>query len=91
MYLEAITEQQKHRIIQELEKRGANLPCPRCGNKSFTLLDGYVNQTLAGELSAAIIVGGPSIPSAVTACTRCGFLSHHALGALGLLQGGGPQ
>jgi hypothetical protein len=91
MYLETITEQQKQRIIQELEKRGANRPCPRCGNNHFTLLDGYIIQPLTRGPSVAIVIGGPSIPSIVTACTQCGFLSQHALGALGLLQGGSAQ
>ena len=30
-------------------------------------------------------IGGPSIPSIITACSRCGYLSQHALGVLGLL------
>lgn len=79
-----VSQEQKEKIIKALEERGAKLPCPRCGNKSFTLLDGYFNQTIQSELSG-IMIGGPSIPSVVVACARCGFLSQHALGALGLL------
>lgn len=83
MFME-MSQEQKQKIIKALEERGAKLPCPRCGNQSFTLLEGYFNQTIQSELSG-IIIGGPSIPSVVIACTRCGFLSQHALGALGLL------
>jgi hypothetical protein len=85
-HIDSIPEQQKQRIVQELQKRGANRPCPRCGNMTFTLLDGYFNQSLTGTVSATIVIGGPTIPSIVTACTQCGFLSQHALGALGLLR-----
>lgn len=77
-------EDEKQRIIQALEERGAKLPCPRCGNQQFTLIDGYFNQTIQTELKG-IVIGGPSVPSIVVACTRCGYLSQHALGALGLL------
>ena len=77
-------EDEKQRIIQALEERGAKLPCPRCGNQQFTLVNGYFNQTIQTELKG-IVIGGPSVPSIVVACTRCGYLSQHALGALGLL------
>ena len=75
---------QKDKIIQKLVEKGAVLPCPRCGNKEFTIIDGYFNQTLQDELQG-LVIGGPSIPSVVTACGRCGFLAQHALGALGML------
>lgn len=79
-----LSQTQKEKIIKALVDRGAKLPCPRCGKNSFTLLGGYFNQTLQTEL-AGLVLGGPSIPSAVVACTNCGYLSQHALGALGLL------
>ena len=79
-----LTAKQQKEIIGALEKRGAKLPCPRCGNGSFTLIGGYFNQALQTDLSA-FSIGGPSIPSAVVACTRCGFIAQHALGVLGLL------
>ena len=79
--MDKISNERKEEIIKALEERGAKLPCPRCGNQSFTILDGYFNQTIQVGLSG-MVIGGPSIPSAVTACTRCGYLSQHALGAL---------
>ena len=71
-------------IVKELKKRGVALPCPRCGNQHFTIVDGVFNQPLQAQMSG-LVVGGPSIPSAVTVCQRCGFVAQHALGALGLL------
>ena len=79
-----LSQDQKDRIIKALTERGARLPCPRCGNQNFTLVDGYFNQPIQTELGG-LVIGGPSIPSVVVVCTRCGFLSQHALGVLGLL------
>jgi hypothetical protein len=78
------TEEYKNRIVRALIDRGAHMPCPRCGNKGFTLLDGYFAQPVQTELGS-IALGGPTIPSIVMVCTQCGFISQHALGALGLL------
>jgi hypothetical protein len=77
-------EEKKKKIISELEARKAILPCPRCGNTAFTLLDGYINTFVQSDLRN-INIGGPSIPSIATACNQCGFISAHALGVLGLL------
>lgn len=81
---ELFSQEQQNKIIAALEQRGAKLPCPRCGNGNFALVGGYFNQVLQTELTG-FTLGGPSIPSAVVACTKCGFLAQHALGALGLL------
>jgi predicted nucleic-acid-binding Zn-ribbon protein len=78
------TKEQKDKIIKVLTERGAMLPCPRCGHRDFTLLDGYFNQVIQ-EVPEGIVLGGRTIPSVVVACNRCGYLSQHALGMLGLL------
>jgi predicted nucleic-acid-binding Zn-ribbon protein len=77
-------KEEKEKIIKALEEHGAILPCPRCGNENFTLLDGYFNQTVQHDLKN-IFIGGPSIPSIVVGCSRCGYLSQHSIGILGLL------
>jgi ribosomal protein L37E len=79
-----LTQEQKDKIVAKLEERGAKLPCPRCGSRSFTLLDGYFTQPVCAEIGA-IVLGGTTVPSIVVVCTQCGFLSQHALGALGML------
>jgi ribosomal protein S27AE len=78
-------EEQRKQIAKALVDRGVNRPCPRCGNTSFSIVDGYFNPSLQRELSGALIIGGPTVPTVITACNRCGFLSQHALGVLGLL------
>jgi len=77
-------QMQKDKIIKVLGERGASLPCPRCGNDAFTLLDGYFNQVIQDE-PRGIVLGGRTIPSVAVACKRCGYLAQHALGVLGLL------
>lgn len=81
-----MTAEQAKDVIDALSARGATRPCPRCGNGQFTLLEGFFNQPLAGDLTGAsgtmAFSGGPTVPSVVTACAKCGFLSQHALGVL---------
>jgi hypothetical protein len=77
-------QEQKDKIIKVLADRGVSLPCPRCGNDVFTLLDGYFNQVIQ-ETPKGIVLGGRTIPSVAIACNRCGYLAQHALGVLGLL------
>lgn len=78
------TQEQYTNIISKLNKKKAILPCPRCGNHQFTLLDGYLNPIIQNDLQG-VKIGGRTIPCAVTICTNCGYLSYHALGALGML------
>lgn len=85
-----IPQEQKERIVNALRERGAVLPCPRCGNRNFVLLDGYFYHTLQFELPS-ISLGGAGVPTIAIACTNCGFLSEHALGALGVLPEGGAK
>ena len=75
---------EKNEIMKTLEERGAKLPCPRCGHKKFAILEGYFVQPIQTDLKGTVL-GGLSIPSAVIACINCGYLSQHALGAIGLL------
>jgi len=82
--MKEISQEEKQKIIRALDERGANLPCPRCGNESFTLAGGYFHQGIQTDPQVNLI-GGPSIPSVVVICNQCGYLSQHALGALGLL------
>jgi len=79
-----ITPEEKQNIIKILNDRLANLPCPRCGNKQFSLTDGYTSQFIQNKIEE-VNFGGASIPSITAVCTRCGFLSQHSLGVLGLL------
>ena len=75
---------EKDRVIQALQRANVTLPCPRCSNTNFSLVDGYFKDPIQPDLKN-FNLSGPSIPTIVTVCARCGFVSQHALGALGLL------
>lgn len=84
-----ISKEEKQKIISELNNRInlGNLKCPMCGNNHFIIADGYFNTMMQDHLNG-IVLGGPSIPSIPSiaiVCNKCGFISSHALGVLGLL------
>ena len=81
-----ITQEEKQRIILELNKRfgSSGIKCPMCGNNHFIIGDGYFNSFMQDDFKS-LNLGGPSIPSIPIICDRCGFISSHALGVLGLL------
>lgn len=88
----AFTQEAKERIVKALTDRGVNAPCPRCGNNTFFLLDGYFRYPLEQRLGGATLhIGGPAVPAVVTGCERCGFLASHAVGALGMLDEDGKN
>lgn len=78
-------QEAKQKIAKQIEAKSALQPCARCGNKNFSLLDGFASLPLTQEVSNNVILGGPSVPCAVIACDNCGHIAFHALGALGLL------
>ena len=80
-----MNQEEKNRIIEALNQKGVRLPCSRCGNNNFTLIDGYFNHTFQPQLNGNVVLGGPSIPSVGVVCSRCGLINYHAIGALGLL------
>lgn len=77
---------EKHlELINKLVEKGAIYPCPRCGNKNFSLLNGYTLQSIQDE-PKGFVLGGRGMPAVMATCTNCGFISYHALGALEKLQ-----
>lgn len=74
------------KVAEILTERGATKPCPRCGHTNFTVLESYSYFTLQDDVSQGLILGGPAVPVALIACSNCGALTPHALGALGLLE-----
>ena len=70
-------------IEAALRERGVNRPCPRCGTNLFRVMPGLALIALQ-QPGNDLEVGGPALPAAITLCANCGFVSEHALGALGL-------
>lgn len=76
----------RNKATKELDERGANKPCARCGNTTFSLLDDLTNVSLQKNLGV-INFNGQNIPTIVSVCNNCGAITLHALGVLGLLNG----
>lgn len=79
-----LTNEQKEEIKSKLVSKVINLTCPMCGNKSFSMSEGYFMNTMQADLKS-LALGGQAIPTIGVICNNCGFVSQHALGALGLL------
>jgi ribosomal protein L37E len=72
-------------VAQKLSEKGATKPCHRCGQNSFTVLEGYTNIQLQDDFKTGLVIGGPSVPVTHIACNNCGAITSHALGALDML------
>jgi thymidine kinase len=79
-----LSPKQVQKIIDKLNELKAVKPCPRCGNQSFTVLDGILNHPIQKNINN-VNIGGPSLPSIVVVCNKCGFISQHAIITLGLV------
>lgn len=75
--------QSKERIIKALKDKGVNLPCPRCATLRFEVVGQTVLYLNDDPLN--IRIGGDGLPSAIIACSHCGFIMLHALGGLNLM------
>lgn len=79
------SSEQREKVINSLKEHGVRNPCPRCGNKSFIIAEGYFNRSIQSDLKG-FRLGGKTIPTVVTVCDKCGYISEHSLGVLGLLE-----
>lgn len=78
-------QDRRNKVIAALEARGAKLPCSRCGHNQFEI----VGETILPLQSDpnVLSIGGPSIPTVIVGCSKCGYVWQHALGSLGLIRG----
>lgn len=60
------------------EKLSSNLKCPMCGGNNFTLINGFFINAVQ-EKPNVFQFSNKSIPTVSIACTKCGFLSQHAM------------
>lgn len=75
------SEDIKNEITEALQKKGATMPCSRCGSIDFGVLDGFPSSVVQID-SEQVITEGNKIPSAGVVCNKCGNISQHALGVL---------
>jgi len=78
-----LSEEDQKRIAAALKERDALKPCPRCGHETWHLEDGYFAFMTLPDL-VTFRTTGPAVPSVMVFCRRCGFMSFHSLGMLGL-------
>lgn len=82
-----LNENEKKELAKALvEKIGRPFECPICHSQSFTIVDGYLVQGLQYNMNSIVLGNGPMIPSVAIVCIRCGFMSQHNLGVLGLMK-----
>lgn len=79
-----LTEKEKNDIAKVLIQKIKIFECPMCHSHGFTIVDGYVAQTLQSNMKGYKL-GGVLLPSIVIVCNKCGFMSYHNMGVLGLL------
>lgn len=80
-----LSDSEKQKIMLSLVGKINDIKCPMCGNEKFSILDGYVINYLQDEIQNNIMDSKISIPTIMMVCTKCGFISQHALGSLGFL------
>ena len=80
-----MTEEQAKKIIEALQAKGANKPCPRCGKEVFEIV-GATPIPLNEEFTN-IRFNVPVIPSIIVGCNHCGNMWTHSLHHLGLPNG----
>ena len=73
------------KVIDKMEKRGANLPCPRCGGESCYIERGIVLHILQNS-AERFLTYGSGVICVLSVCERCGYISEHSLEALGLIE-----
>ena len=73
------------KFITRLEEKisGKSLSCPYCMGNQFTTTEDFATILIGKDLSSLNI--GPSIPTGMLICQKCGHVSFFALGALGFL------
>ena len=67
------------KLIDALDRAGADRACPRCGHDDFQLLDGYVSLPVQARIGDGPVA---SISTVATVCERCGYLSQHVVNVL---------
>jgi len=78
----AMTDRQKDLVVQQLRAK-VRAGCPICGQGNWTVGDEVVICTTS-SLQGGVAIGGPVIPMVQVVCNNCGFVAHHAVGALGI-------
>lgn len=80
-----IAKEEKEKIVEALTRKAPSLECPMCHHRHFILAEGYTMLAIQ-DVKDQMILGGTMMPAIGLACSRCGFISLHSLGVLGLME-----
>jgi hypothetical protein len=83
-----LSPEQVAKVKTRLAERGVSGPCPRCGQVEFSVISQGLLKPQLMDLPENVLIGLALVPSILTICVQCGFLSLHALGTLGFLKDG---
>ncbi len=78
----ALTERQKQTVLGALKERIRG-GCPMCLQANWTIHNEVVS-TMTASLGGDTTIGGGFVPMIQIICNNCGFVSHHAVGLLGI-------
>ena len=81
-----MTDKEKEIIERKISEILPNPECPMCHNRHFTILDRYVVSPVQDDYKVTTGLIQKTIPALTIVCTKCGFISQHSLGILGLLE-----
>ncbi len=60
----------REKIINKLDEK--KISCSLCATDKFVLLDSFLNISIQKEIPDSLIIGGPTLPSAILICKNCG-------------------
>lgn len=78
----SITEQA---ILDKVKEKAGKLKCPVCSGSDLGIAPGFSNVTLQNKIDGSLVSNGPMVPAVYTVCNKCGAMTPHAVGVLGLL------
>jgi uncharacterized protein (DUF983 family) len=83
-----LSDARKQEIIERLRERGVPKACPMCGHGQWALMDGYVKPLVQNQIEnnqfKNVRGGDRFLPLVALICNKCGHVSQHAVGILGL-------
>ena len=84
-----LSKEKTEQIIKKIEDAvksktgGTNFKCAVCTNNKFSLVGGFINNSLMDSMGGDLVLGGSFLPSIPIVCTNCGntlFINSQILG-----------
>lgn len=82
-----MTNSEKDKIIRRFWEIIPEPICPMCKGREFSVLDSYLVNPVIDDYRKPQALMRRSVPTVSIVCTKCGFISQHSMGVMGLLDG----